>query len=137
VAVFSKYAKTAFGGIMDFDDDYQILNDINNLVEYPPEMLEAFPNNIHYHDYMDWVIDEVDLPHDSVNSIPLRKSRQQIERERAIEREKDLALYGRAYVRKRDNANKMFAGLGLDGFIENYGIVAICAVVFFLLFTPI
>lgn len=114
---------------MDFDDDYQMLNDINNLVEYPPEILEAFPNNIHYY--------EVDLPCDSANSMPSRNSRKQLERKRAIEREKDLALYGMAYVRKRDNANKMFAGLGLDSFIENYGIVAIYAVVFFLLFTPI
>lgn len=122
---------------MDFDDDSQMLDNINDNVDFLPEMSGVLPSNIYYDHYIDGVSKKHDSLLDSINSIPLRKSRQQFERERAIEREKDLALYGRAYVRKRDNANKMFAGLGLDGFIENYGIVAICAVVFFLLFIPI
>lgn len=122
---------------MDFDDDYQMVDNINNHVDFLPEMSSVLPSNIYYDNYIDGFSKKHDFLLDSKNSIPSRNSRKQLESERAIEREKDLALYGRVYVRKRDNANKMFAGLGLGSFIENYGIVAICAVVFFLLFTPI
>ncbi|WP_338885831.1 hypothetical protein [Xenorhabdus sp. TH1] len=121
---------------MDFDDGCQTLNDINNHFYYGPEMSDVFPGNIYYKHGVDRFSENFDFS-DSMTGISSRKTRRQLEKERAIQREKDLALYGRAYVRKRDNANKMFDGLGLDGFIENYGVVAIFAVIFFLLFIPI